>query len=111
MISQKIYFKHMGSCLPDQPFDIEIDEEKKVVHVALKAFDTSLFTSFIERVKSEHGIRVYADDNEGWMPKRPEWQVFVMVGKVRYRTEIAKLMDITRCCEFGVVLIPDGDQQ
>lgn len=109
-MKNKILFKHIGSCLGDMAVEYEIDERKKVVLVLIQHFDSALFMSLIEHLESKYGIRAYADDNDGWLPKRPEWQLLVQFGHTRYRAEVARLVDLTdgKRQDFAVALVPDA---
>lgn len=98
--------KHNGSCLSDQTFNAEIVWEEKRIDIRLAAFDSSLFIDFIRRMESNHGIRAWTDDNDGWTPLRPSWQLVVRIGDTNFSAVVARLMNIGPSVDFSVVLKP-----
>lgn len=98
--------KHSGSCLSDQTFNSEIVWEEKRIDIQLAAFDSALFIDFIRRLDINHGIRAYADDNDGWTPVRPNWQLIVRIGGMNFSATVARLMNIGTSVDFSVVLKP-----
>lgn len=108
MISNQVSFKHYGSSLPDCDLEYAIDESLQTIVVTLTNFDSALFSSFIEHLERRHGIRAYADDNEAWTPKRPDWQLVVSIQNVPYKAKVARLIDLPGQPRgaLGVALFP-----
>lgn len=100
----KLIMKHMGSCLPDQPFDAEIVSEENRIDIRLMEFDSSLFVSFVLSLESDLLIRAYADDDEGWTPIQPTWQLRVILGEIEYEARVVKLSSLGAGSRFSVTL-------
>ena len=75
------YLKHFMSCLPDAMFQISIDVEKRLVTIASEAFDSSLVGWLVTQIlPDQHGIKVYREDDAGWHPPRPTYDLRVRIG-------------------------------
>ena len=81
MLTIEKYLKHSMSCLPDAMFRITIDVEKRVVTIASQDFDSSLIGWLVTQILPEqHGIKVYREDDAGWHPPRPTYDLRVRIG-------------------------------
>ena len=99
-------YKHSGSCLSDQTFHAEINWEENLIDVQLAAFDSALFLDFVRKLEFNHGIRAYTDDNDGWTPVQPSWQLKVRIGDMNFSATVARLMNMGPSVDFSVVLKP-----
>lgn len=64
MRSTKIYIKYTGSRLPDAFFDVAIDDEKNLVSVLAKPFDSAMLAQLVTVVLVDHfGVIAFDDDN------------------------------------------------
>lgn len=58
-----ITLKHSFSCLEDCPYQIEIDDDKKIVTIAGPVFDSSLIAGLVTRILPEDkGVVAFRDD-------------------------------------------------
>ena len=81
MLTIEMYLKHSMSCLPDAVFRITIDVENRAVTIASQDFDSSLIGWLVTQILPEHhGIKVYREDDAGWNPPRPTYDLRVRIG-------------------------------
>ena len=57
------YIKHSFSCLSDQTFDVQVDDESKTVTISTQTFDSSLISHILRSVLPDEGVVAFVDDN------------------------------------------------
>jgi len=59
-----MYIKHVGSLLPDAYFDVDIDDDRHLVIVLAKPFDSALLGQVVTVVlPRDYGVVAFNDDN------------------------------------------------
>lgn len=82
MRSLDFYIKHSFSSLADQRFQVEIDDDAKIVLIATDTFDSSLVSVLVSRLLLDgHGVTAFVDDNDYGQPRmaRP-YQLRIRIG-------------------------------
>lgn len=73
--------KHTLSCLSDQKFRVLVDDEKMIVTVISKVFDSSLIGWLLTHgLPDDHEVVAFTDDNSAWNPKGPPYRLRVRIG-------------------------------
>lgn len=92
MTRLKIYVKHIGSCLPDCHFEVEVDEMLRVVVISAGHFDSYLFGILVTQVLPEnHEVIAFRDDNAGWTPPPAQYRLRLRFGDQTFRASVVKL--------------------
>jgi hypothetical protein len=101
-----VHLKHIGSCLPDGQFTVRIDHERKVVAVSMLALDSSLLATLATEILPEdHGVRVFRDDKDGWMPPRAPYSLRVCIGPPGRAVEMdAQVVKLSAAVGGGVAV-------
>jgi hypothetical protein len=95
MKTLNLWMKHTGSCLPDCPFDIEVDEHCRHVVAKSNTFDSALFARLVTSVLPEElGVVAFRDDNLGWVTPPAPYSLEVRFGGLRFKASVVKLMKL-----------------
>jgi hypothetical protein len=104
----KYYLKHSMSCLSDQTFDVEVDDEARTVRIAVREFDSSLFTRVVCDLLPENGVVSYRDDNlptEAWTTPAAPYSLVVRIGESHFRCQVVKLFSAKATVTLEHVLL------
>lgn len=96
----KVYIKHQMSCLPDQLIEIDVDHERRLVHLTMTVFDSALVAEVAKTVLPlpENGAAiVWRDDTQkwtdAWLTKPADYDLRINLAGVLYASEVVKLFD------------------
>ncbi|MFG6488240.1 hypothetical protein ACG04R_16255 [Roseateles sp. BYS78W] len=93
----KLFLKHTMSCLHDQAIEVDIDETRREVRLAMAAFDSSLVARLVTDIlPTDHGLVAYRDDNEKhgtevWLTKPATYALSIDLAGLVYRADVVKL--------------------
>lgn len=88
-----VVLKHSGSSLPDLPAHVIIDAAARVVTIEVDAIDSTLILTLVSTVlQEEHGVIAFSDDNAGWTPPAPLFQLRIHFEGRHYVAHVTKLM-------------------
>lgn len=77
----EVYVKHSFSCLSDQRFRVLIDDEKMLVTITAKVFDSSLIGWLLMHgLPDDHNVVAFSDDNAGWTSKHRKYSLRIRIG-------------------------------
>lgn len=84
--------KHVGSCLPDVAFSIDVDERRRHVVAKSECFDSALVASLVTQVlPEEFGVVAYRDDNVDWSAPPAPYSLELRFGGMRFGASVVKL--------------------
>jgi hypothetical protein len=87
--------KHIGSCLPDCGFDVEVDERRRHVVAKSNSFDSTLFARLVTSVLPEElGVVAFRDDNLGWVAPPAPYSLEICFDGLRFKALIVKLIQL-----------------
>ena len=77
----EFYVKHSFSCLSDQKFRVLVDDEKMIVTIITKVFDSTLTGWLLTRgLPEDHNVVAFSDDNSGLTSKHPKYRLRIRIG-------------------------------
>lgn len=93
MRSTNICIKHTGSRLPDVFFDVEIDDDRKLVVVRAKPFDSAMLAQLVTVVLvDDFRVVAFDDDNVGGIGRgRAVYDLVVEFDGLRFEAMVTKL--------------------
>lgn len=100
--------KHSFSCLEDCRYQIEIDDDKKIITIAGPVFDSSLIAGFVTRILPEdNGVVAFRDDAD-WPNNHAPYRLRIRIdGCPEFDAEAVRLASIgDRPSEVSITLRP-----
>ena len=58
------YIKHSFSCLSDQTFEVQVEDESKTATILAPTFDSALISHLLRVILPGEGVITFVDDNK-----------------------------------------------
>ena len=104
----QVYVKHSMSCLMDQAMTLEIDHERRVVHLSVRVFDSALVARLVvETLPDRFSVVAFQDDlqkDAQWITDRAPYGLRVEFAGRKFDARVVRLVDRT----VAVTLNADG---
>lgn len=93
----QVYVKHSMSCLMDQAMTLEIDHERRVVHLSARVFDSALVARLVvETLPDRFSVVAFQDDLEKdaqWLTERAPYGLHVRFAGREFGARVVRLVD------------------